>query len=108
MYNDAVPDSPRDVVVERVNTTHMVVRWTALDPVQAKGHITHYTISYWPASSSEPVMSIIVYNTTNTSYGVLIRGLLPGEGYVVEVSASTAVGEGSKAEVTLNRERGDY
>ena len=85
-----------------MNTTHMVVRWTALSPVEARGHITHYTISYWPASNSEPVKSITIHNTTSTSYRVLIGGLLPGEGYVVEVSASTAVGEGDKTEVVLS------
>ena len=102
-----VPNPPRDVVVKRVNATHMEVRWTALSPVEARGHITHYTISYWPASNSEPVMSITVHNTTSTSYRVLIGGLLPGEGYVVEVSASTAVGEGGKTEVILRESSGD-
>ena len=97
-----VPAPPRDVVVERVNATHMEVRWTALSPVEARGHITHYTISYWPASNSEPVTSITVHNTTSTSYRVLIGGLLPGEAYVVEVSASTAAGDGDKAEMTLS------
>ena len=97
-----VPAPPSDVVVERVNATHMEVRWTALSPVEARGHITHYTISYWPASNSEPVTSITVHNTTSTSYRVLIGGLLSGEAYVVEVSASTAAGDGDKAEVTLS------
>ena len=69
-----VPHPPSDVVVERVNATHMEVRWTALSPVEARGHITHYTISYWPASNSEPVTSITVHNTTSTSYRVLIGG----------------------------------
>ena len=90
------------MVVERVNATHMEVRWTALSPVEARGHITHYTISYWPASNSEPATSITVHNTTNTSYEVLIGGLLPGEAYVVEVSASTAAGDGEKAKFTLS------
>ena len=96
------------MVVERVNGTHMEVRWTALSPVKARGHITHYTISYWPASNSEPVTSITVHNTTSTSYRVLIGGLLSGEAYVVEVSASTAAGDGDKVEVTLSRAGGEY
>ena len=100
-----VPTSPSDVVVVRVNTTHMVVSWTALNPMEARGHIRHYTISYWPASNSELVMSITVHSTTSA---VLIGGLMPGEGYVVEVSASTAVGDGNKTEVMLNRAKGDY
>ena len=96
------------MVVERVNATHMEVRWTALSPVEARGHITHYTISYWPASNSEPVTSITVHNTTSTSYEVLIGGLLSGEAYVVEVSASTAAGDGNTTEITLSRTKGDY
>ena len=80
----------------------MEVRWTALSSVEARGHITHYTISYWPASNSEPVTSITVHNTTSISYRVLIGGLLSGEAYVVEVSASTAAGDGDKTEVTLS------
>ena len=103
-----VPDPPSGVVVERVNATHMEVRWTALSPVEARGHITHYTISYWPASSSEPVTSITVHNSTSTSYRVLIGGLLSGEAYAVEVSASTAEGDGDKTEVTLSGTKGDY
>ena len=90
------------MVVERVNTTHMEVRWTALSPVEARGHITHYTISYWPASNSEPVTSITLNSTTSTSYRMLIGGLLSGEAYVVEVSASTAAGDGDKTEVSLS------
>ena len=104
----SVPQPPSDVVVGRVNATHMVVSWTALSPVEAKGRITHYTISYRPVSNSEPVMNITVYAITSTSYRVLIGSLLPGEGYVVEVSASTAVGDGDKTERTLSKARGDY
>ena len=88
-------------MVERVNATAMEVRWTALGPVEARGHITHYTISYWPASNSEAVMRVIVHNTTR----VVIGGLVAGEGYVVQVSASTAVGEGEENEVTLGRKK---
>ena len=95
------------MVVERVNATHMEVRWTALSPVEARGHITHYTIFYWPASNSDSVTSITVHNTTNTSYRVLIGGLLPGEAYVVEISASTAAGDGDKIKRTLNTTGGN-
>ena len=99
-----VPDRPRDVEVERVNDTHMVVRWTALSLVEARGHITNYTISYWPASNSGLVRNITV-NSTTTS--VLIGDLLPGEGYVVQVSANTSVGHGGMTEVTLSKAIGE-
>ena len=81
--------------VERVNATHMTVSWTAPSPVEARGHIIHYAVYYWPASSGEQVVNITVpHNTTSVEIG----GLLPGETYTVQVSASTSVGEGSKSE----------
>lgn len=86
----------------------MEVRWTTLSTVEARRCITNYTISYQPASKSEPVISSTVHSTTNTSYRVLIGGLLPGEEYVVEISASTAVGDGDKAVMTLNKARENY
>ena len=104
-----VPNPPSDVVVQRVNATHMIGKWTALSPVEARGHITYYTISYWPASNSELLLRIaVLYSTTSTSYRVLIGGLMPGELYIVEVSASTAVGDGDKTQVILRRAEGEY
>ena len=77
--------------MERVNATHMIVSWTALSLVEARGHIIYYTVNYWPASYSELVISFIVPNTTTR---VEISDLLSGETYIVQVSASTSVGEG--------------
>ena len=79
--------------MERVNATHMIVSWTALSLVEARGHIIYYTVNYWPTSYSELVISFIVqvYNTTTR---VDISDLLSGETYIVQVSASTSVGEG--------------
>ena len=77
--------------MERLNATHMIVSWTALSLVEARGHIIYYTVNYWPTSSSEDIKSINVpHNITR----VEISNLLSGETYIVQVSASTSVGEG--------------
>ena len=89
--NTTVPRPPRGLIVERVNATHMIVSWTALSLVEARGHIIYYTVNYWPASYSELVIRITVPHTTT---GVDINNLLSGETYIVQVSASTSVGEG--------------
>ena len=78
--------------MERVNATHMIVSWTALSLVEARGHIIYYTVNYWPASYSELVISFTVPSTTTR---VEINDLLSGETYIVQVSASsTSVREG--------------
>ena len=83
--------------MERVNATHMIVSWTALSLVEARGHIIYYTANYWPASSSEDIKSINVpHNITR----VEISDLLSGETYIVQVSANTSVGKGEIAELS--------
>ena len=97
IFNITVPRPPRDLSVERVNATHMIVSWTALSPVEARGHIIYYTVNYWPASSSEDIKRINVpHNITR----VEISDLLSGETYIVQVSASTSVGKGEIAEIS--------
>ena len=77
--------------MERVNVTHMIVSWTALSPMEARGHIIYYTVNYWPASSREVIKTINVpHNITRVEIG----DLLSGETYSVLVSASTSVGQG--------------
>ena len=81
--------------MERVNaTTHMIVSWTALSLVEARGHIIYYTVNYWPTSNREDINSINVPHNITT---VEISDLLSGETYIVQVSASTSVGKGQSA-----------
>ena len=83
--------------MERVNATHMIVSWTALSLVEARGHIIYYTVNYWPASNSEDINSINVpHNITR----VEISDLLSGETYIVQVSANTSLGKGQIAEMS--------
>ena len=81
--------------MERINNTHMRVSWTGLSPVEARGHVTHYTVYYWPTSDTQLVTNITVPPNTTTA---VIGGLQPEETYTVQVSASTAVDEGSRSE----------
>ena len=87
-----VPRSPTNLVIERVNGSHMIVSWTALTLVEARGHITHYTVYYWSASNNPQVFNVTVaHNITR----VVVGNLLPGVTYLVEIAASTSVGEGN-------------
>ena len=74
---------------ERVNDTHMRVNWTGLTPADARGHVLHYTVHYWPASDRQSTRS---RDTSGTS--VVVGGLLAREDYVVQVSATTGAGSG--------------
>ena len=95
-FSTTVPRAPRDLSVERVNATHMIVSWTALSLVEARGHIIYYTVNYWPTSSSEDIKSINVpHNITRVEISDL-----SGVTYVVQVSANTSVGKGKIAEIS--------
>ena len=86
------PRSPRGVSVERVNGSHMIVSRTAITLVEARGHITHYTVYYWSASNTQQVFNMTVaHNNTKVVVGELLHGVT----YLVEIAASTSVGEGS-------------
>ena len=83
--------------MERVNATHMIVSWTALSLVEARGHIIYYTVNYWPASNSEDIKSI---NVSHNITRVEISHLLSGETYIVQVSAYSSVGKGESAKTS--------
>ena len=91
----SVPGPPRDVTVEIVDDFNILATWTALNPVEARGHITNYTVHYWPSCDSLQVASSTVGGNV-TRY--LISNLLPGVSYVVQVSANTSVGEGERSQ----------
>ena len=95
-----VPEAPKDVEVKRVDETHMRVSWSALTPVEARGYLSHYTVFYWPASDSHLIMTT---TTAHNVTSVVIGGLIAGETYTVQVSATTGEGSGEKsAEKTLS------
>ena len=100
-FFDIEPTSaPKDVKVDRIHPTVMVVSWTPLTLSEARGFITSYTVFYSPQVSrrkrQEPntmqkTVSGDVSRTTidsNTSYGV-------------QVSANTKTGTSALSEVIL-------
>ena len=93
-YKYSVPGPPRDIAVEAVDESQILVTWTALSPVEARGHITHYTVYYWPSSNSSQIMSSTVVGNV-TRY--LISNLLTGVSYRIQVSANTSIGEGERS-----------
>ena len=89
-----VPRAPGDVVVMRLNETHMMVSWSALTPEEARGHLINYTVHYWPVSNTELVINKTIPPDTTS---VVIHGLVSGEEYVVAVSATTGAGNGPRS-----------
>ena len=83
----------------------MIVSWTALSLVEARGNIIYYTVTFWPASSSEEIKTINVpHNITIVEIG----DLLSGETYGVLVSASTSVGLQGVLNVELHGTPGEF
>ena len=70
----------------------MEVSWSPL----SYEDITHYTVYYSPTSSKQSNITV-PHNLTS----VVIGGLMPEETYVVQISASTAAGEGVRSEEAI-------
>ena len=74
----------------------MSVSWTRLTLSEARGFITHYTVAYTPSSSGNKRQAPnTLYQTVgNDSSATTIEGLDGYTAYAVQVSASTAAGDG--------------
>lgn len=90
------------MAARRVNITHMNISWTKLSFAEAKGFITHYTVSYDTTESRRRKDALVEFVHPDSSYKV-IGGLGITTSYLVTVSASTAVGQGeSCTSITVN------
>ena len=85
-----------DVNINRISPTVMVVSWTPLSYVEARGFISHYTIAYSPQTSDgretqglDTMFWTVLGVDSNTTR---IEGLDPDTGYSVQVSANTGAG----------------
>ena len=79
----------------RLNDTHMNVSWELLTLIQARGHVTNYTISYQPTGTVELETKVVVPGDQNS---VVIGGLDPYQAYSVQVWANTTAGIGNTSE----------
>ena len=78
----------------RQTSTQLAVRWKPLSLEEARGFITHYTVTAEPASTQRRRQAEGVFSVTvgpNTTRAVL-DGLSSVLTYWITVSASTAVG----------------
>ena len=80
----------------RISGSMMRVSWTSLTLTEARGFITHYTVAYFPLSSGSKreELNILYQTVSKDSSETTIEGLDGYSAYVVQVSASTAAGDG--------------
>ena len=80
----------------RISGSMMRVSWIRLTLSEARGFITHYTVAYFPLSSGSKREELYILDQTvgNDSSEATIEGLDGYSAYAVQVSASTAAGDG--------------
>ena len=85
-----------DVSIDRTSPTVMVVSWTPLSYVEARGFISHYTVAYSSQTSDGRKRQALdtMFQTVPgmDSSTTRIEGLDPDTGYTVQVSANTGAG----------------
>ena len=88
--------APKNIEVVRISGSMMRVSWTSLTLTEARGFITHYTVAYSPSSSGSKreELDTLYQTVSKDSSEATIEGLDGNTAYVVQVSASTAAGDG--------------
>ena len=89
------------MTVDRTSPTTMVVSWRPLTLTEARGFVSHYTVTYSPQIISggrkrQAAMMAVVKGMDSNS--TTITDLDPNTVYEVQVSASTGAGEGNFSE----------
>ena len=97
MQIDVAPSTaPKDVSIDRTSPTVMVVSWTPLSYVEARGLISHYTVAYSPQTSDgrkrQATGQLTIDVPGMDSSTVTINDLDPETGYSVSVSGTTGGG----------------
>ena len=95
--------APMDVSIDRTSPTVMVVSWTPLSYVEARGFISHYTVAYSPQTSGGRMRQATGQTVTvpgMDSSTTTIDNLDPDTVYSVQVSATT--GGGSEMSVMIS------
>ena len=95
--NSVAPSTaPMDVSIDRTSPTVMVVSWTPLSYVEARGFISHYTVAYSPQNNGGRKRQALdtMFQTVPgmDSSTTTIDNLDPDNVYSVQVSATTGAG----------------
>ena len=106
MQIDVAPSTaPKDVSIDRTSPTVMVVSWTPLSYVEARGFISHYTVAYSPQTSDggkRQVTGQTIDVPGMDSSTVTISNLDPETGYSVSVSGTTGGGVSEMSAPVIN------
>ena len=89
-----------DVSIDRTSPTDMVVSWTPLSYVEARGFISNYTVTYSPQTSDGRKRQAIIKTVDvpgMDSSSVTIANLDPSIVYSVQISATTGGGTGESS-----------
>ena len=89
--------APQNVRVNRPSATVMIISWRPLTLAEARGFVSHYTVTYSPQIISggrkrQAAMTEVVSGMDSNI--VAIDGLDPDTVYNVQVSATTGGGDG--------------
>eukprot|EP00731_Ephydatia_muelleri_P019111 Em0011g1151a len=88
---ELVPTSLQNMTVTPINGSTIVVSWNPLSPVEARGFVRYYLVT-WTPSSSKARGTAGSANLTADATMFLITGLDPMVSYTISVSAGTSAG----------------
>ena len=93
IYVTAVPGmAPMGVNVTRTSATVMVVSWIPLSYSEARGFISHYTVSFSPLTTGRKRQSATMSVPGMDANNTVIQDLDPNVEYIVQVSATNGAG----------------
>ena len=94
-----------NVNIDRTSPTVMVVSWTPLSYVEARGFISHYTVAYSPQTSGgrkrQELDTMFQTVPGMDSSTTTIDNLDPDTAYSVQVSATTGGGSGRSVMISV-------
>ena len=92
----AVPSmAPMSVNITRTSAAVMVVSWIPLSYSEARGFVSHYTVTYSPLTSGRKRQSAVTMSERVPGIdanNIVIQDLNPSTEYIVQVSATNGAG----------------
>ena len=96
ILNHTVPvNGPHDVQIMRLSSTQLFVRWSPLSLEEARGFITHYTVTAEPVSTTQTRLQtegVLSVRALPNATSVVLYELSSALTYWITVSANTVVG----------------